>query len=55
MITITANVGDTERLMSSVCVGMWTWDGRNDQLILDPVSKSFYELGWDDKAPEELP
>ena len=54
MTTIAANIGDTDRLMSSVGVGMWTWDGRLNKLILDPVSKAFFELDWDADTPQTV-
>ena len=54
MTTITANIGDTDRLMSSVGVGMWTWDGRKAQLQLDPTSKGFFELDWDADTPQTV-
>ena len=54
MTTITTNIGDTDRLMSSVGVGMWTWDGRVGKLTLDPVSKSFFELDWDQETPQTV-
>ena len=54
MTTITANIGDTDRLMSSVGVGMWTWDGDNMRLTLDPTSKGFFELDWDRDTPQTV-
>lgn len=54
MTTITANIGDTEKLMSSVGVGMWSWDGGNMCLLLDPVCKSFFELDWDQETPQDV-
>jgi PAS domain S-box-containing protein len=33
---------------------MWTWDGNTDQLSLDPVCKSFFDIGWDEETPQEL-
>ena len=54
MTTITANIGDTDRLMSSVGVGMWTWDGRAEKLMLDPTAKSFFELDWDKDTPQTV-
>ena len=54
MTTIAAQIGDTERLLASVGVGMWTWDGDNMQLNLDPVSKGFFELGWDEDTPQTV-
>jgi PAS domain S-box-containing protein len=54
MTTITANIGDTDRLMSSVGVGMWTWDGRINKLQLDPVCKGFFELAWDEETPQTV-
>ncbi len=52
MTTITANIGDTERLLSSVGVGMWSWDGAAIRLILDPICKAFFELDWDQDTPQ---
>ena len=54
MTTITANIGDTDRLMSSVGVGMWTWDGRAEKLLLDPTCKGFFELAWDEDTPQTV-
>ena len=54
MTTIAAQIGDTERLMASVGVGMWTWDGDNMRLNLDPVCKGFFELGWDEDTPQTV-
>jgi PAS domain S-box-containing protein len=54
MTTITANIGDTDRLMSSVGVGMWTWDGRINKLQLDPTCKGFFELDWDEETPQTV-
>jgi len=54
MTTITANIGDTDRLMSSVGVGMWTWDGSKAELMLDPTSKGFFELDWDQETPQTV-
>jgi PAS domain S-box-containing protein len=54
MTTITANIGDTDRLLSSVGVGMWTWDGDNMRLLLDPTSKGLFELDWDQETPQRV-
>jgi PAS domain S-box-containing protein len=54
MTTITTNIGETDRLMSSVGVGMWTWDGRVDRLVLDPTCKGFFELDWDADTPQTV-
>lgn len=54
MTTITANIGDTDRLMSSVGVGMWTWDGRINKLQLDPTCRGFFELDWDQETPQTV-
>ena len=40
--------------MSSVGVGMWTWDGRINRLQLDPVCKGFFELAWDEETPQTV-
>jgi PAS domain S-box-containing protein len=40
--------------MSSVGVGMWSWDGGNMQLVLDPICKSFFELDWDQETPQDV-
>jgi PAS domain S-box-containing protein len=53
MTTITANIGDTERLMSSVGVGMWSWDGDAFKLVMDPICKAFFELDWDQETPQD--
>jgi len=54
MTTITANIGDTDRLMSSVGVGLWTWEGDQMRLTLDPTSKGFFELDWDKETPQAV-
>ena len=54
MTTITANIGDTDRLLSSVGVGLWTWDGGTMRLTLDPTCKGFFELDWDQETPETV-
>ena len=54
MTTITANIGDTDRLMSSVGVGLWTWEGDQMRLTLDPVCKAFFELDWDRETPQTV-
>jgi len=54
MTTITANIGDTDRLMSSVGVGMWTWEGDHMRLTLDPTAKALFELDWDQETPQTV-
>jgi PAS domain S-box-containing protein len=54
MTTITANIGDTDRLMSSVGVGLWTWDVGQMRLTLDPTCKGFFELDWDEETPQTV-
>ena len=54
MTTLTESIGDADRLMSSVGVGMWTWDGDNMRLTLDPTSKGFFELDWDQDTPQTM-
>jgi PAS domain S-box-containing protein len=44
MTTVIENMNATERLMSSVGVGMWSWDVQSAQFELDPVSKGFFEF-----------
>jgi len=51
MTTITASMGDMERLMSSVGVGTWAWDGDGSILTLDPTCKGLFGLDWDQDTP----
>jgi PAS domain S-box-containing protein len=44
MTTIVERMSDTDRLLSSVGVGLWSWDAENSQLLLDPVVKNFFEI-----------
>ena len=53
MTSIVPSITETDRLMASVGVGQWTWDGHNDKLTMDPTCKGFFEIGWDEKASEE--
>jgi PAS domain S-box-containing protein len=54
MTTISGDINETDRLMSSVGVGMWTWDGGNMRLSLDPTCKGFFELDWDQDTPQTV-
>jgi len=54
MTTLTESIGDADRLMSSVGVGMWTWDSDNMRLTLDPTSKGFFELDRDQDTPQTM-
>ena len=52
MTTITANIGDTDKLMSSVGIGMWAWAGDQMSLTLDPTCKTFFELDPNRETPQ---
>jgi PAS domain S-box-containing protein len=44
MSTSVEKMSDTDRLLSSVGVGMWSWDAQNSQLSLDQVVRNFFEI-----------
>ncbi len=45
-------INETDRLLASVGVGQWTWDGHNGTLTMDPTCKGFFEIGAEEKASE---
>jgi len=53
MTSIVPSITETDRLMASVGVGQWTWDGHNNKLTMDPTCKGFFEISWEEKATEE--
>ena len=46
MTTIVASISETDRLMASVGVGQWSWDGHNRKLTMDPCCKGLFEVDW---------
>jgi PAS domain S-box-containing protein len=54
MNTMTASIVDTERLLASVGVGMWLWDGDLLRLQMDPVCKAFFELDLDQEPQQNI-
>ncbi len=54
MSTIATTSDETNRLLSSVGVGMWGWDGGTQRLDLDPACREFFDLGEDEKSPQQL-
>jgi len=53
MTTIVASISETDRLMASVGVGQWSWDGHNRKLTMDPCCKGLFEVDWDQTVSQE--
>jgi len=43
---------DVDKLLASVGVGQWSWDGRIKRLDLDATCKGFFNMSWDDDISE---
>ena len=53
MTSIVPSITETDRLMASVGVGQWTWDGHNRKLTMDPTCKGFFEISWEEKVTDQ--
>jgi len=53
MISVVPSMTETDRLMASVGVGQWIWDGHTNTLTMDPTCKGFFEISCEEKASEE--